>query len=93
MLIPCPFGDKKLSKLINEPIIAHVSRLNILTAFIWRKKLYRVLEIIGWWREPGKWWDNEGIRYYLRANAKNTSAGTYGLCKISDELLLHRVQE
>jgi hypothetical protein len=56
-----------------------------------RSRLYQVLEIIGWWREPGKWWDNEGIRYYLRVNARNTSIGTYELCSIGDEWLLHRV--
>ena len=78
-----------MSKLINEPIITHESRPNVLTAFIWRKRLYRVLEIVGWWREPGKWWDNEGITYYLRLNAKNTSTGTYELCNTGDLWLLH----
>ena len=86
-----PFGVIIMSRLINEPILIHQSKPNAVTAFIWRKRLYRVLEIIGWWREPGKWWDNEPIRYYLRVNAKNTSIGTYELCRIGDAWLLDKV--
>ena len=80
-----------MSKLINEPIITHQSRPNVLTAFIWRKRLYRVNEISSWWREPGNWWENEGIRLFLRVDAKNTSVGTYELCKIDNEWLLHKI--
>ncbi|GAI61456.1 unnamed protein product, partial [marine sediment metagenome] len=29
----------------------------MITAFIWRKRLYRVFEVIGWWREPSEWWN------------------------------------
>ena len=40
-----------MSKLINEPIVAHESKLDIVAAFIWRKRVYRVLEIISRWHE------------------------------------------
>jgi hypothetical protein len=80
-----------MSRLINEPIITHQSRPNVVTAFIWRRRLYRVLAIIGWWREPAKWWDNELIKFYIRVNARNTSTGTYELYKRGEEWFLHRV--
>ena len=77
-------------KMINEPIIIHQDKPNVVSAFIWRKWLYRVLEIIGWWREPGKWWDNKPVRYYTRVNARNASTGTYEFCETSDGWPLHR---
>ena len=80
-----------MSKLIDEPIMVKRSRPNTLAAFIWRRRLYRVIEILGWWHEPARWWDNEAVRLCIRVNAKNTSTGTYELCRISYKWFLHRV--
>ena len=80
-----------MSKLINESIIVHESKSDNVIAFIWRKRVYRVQEVLNKWREPGKWWDNEPIQHYFRVNAQNTGSGIYELCRIEDKCLLHRI--
>jgi len=80
-----------MSKLINEPIVTHESGPDIVSAFIWRKRVYRVQEILSRWHEPGKWWDNEPVRHYYRVSAENTSSGVYELCNIDGKWFLHRV--
>jgi hypothetical protein len=44
-----------MSNLIGEPVTVHENKDTLPDAFIWRKRLYRVEEIIGWWREPAEW--------------------------------------
>ena len=80
-----------MSKLIGEPIKVHRDKDSTVTAFIWRKRLYRVLEVIGWWREPSDWWNDETIRLFVRVNAKNSSTGSYELYKLGEEWFLSRV--
>ena len=80
-----------MSKLIGEPIKVHQDKDSTVTAFIWRKRLYRVLEVIGWWREPSDWWNDETIRLFVRVNAKNSSTGSYELYKLGEEWFLSRV--
>jgi hypothetical protein len=80
-----------MSKLIGEPIKAHQNKDSMITAFIWRKRLYRVLEVIGWWREPSDWWNGKGIRLFIRVNAENSSIGTYELYKLGEGWFLYRV--
>jgi len=80
-----------VSKLIGEPIKVHQNKDSTITAFIWRKRFYRVLEVICWWREPSEWWNGKVIRLFVRVNAKNASIGTYELNKLGKEWFLHRV--
>ena len=80
-----------MSKLINEPIKVHQDNNSIITAFIWRKRLYRVLEVIDQWKEPAEWWNGEEMRSFFRVNAKNSSTGVYELCQIDKEWFLSRV--
>jgi len=80
-----------VSKLIGEPIKVYQNKDSTITAFVWRKRFYRVLEVIGWWREPSEWWNGRAIRLFIRVNAKNASIGTYELCKLGKEWFLHRV--
>ena len=80
-----------MSKLIGETIKVHQDKDSMITAFIWRKRLYRVLEVIGWWREPSDWWNDETIRLFVRVNAKNSSTGSYELYKLGEEWFLSRV--
>ena len=80
-----------MSKLIGEPIKVHENKDSIMTAFIWRKRLYRVLEVIGWWREPSEWWNGKATRFFVRVNARNSSIGTYELCRLGKEWFLSRV--
>ena len=80
-----------MSKLIGETIKVHQDKDSMITAFIWRKRLYRVLEVIGWWREPSDWRNDETIRLFVRVNAKNSSTGSYELCKLGEEWFLSRI--
>jgi len=80
-----------MSKLIGEPVKAHTNQDSIPTAFIWRKRLYRVVEVLGWWRESAEWWNGKAMRFFVRVNAKNSSVGTYELYQLGKEWFLHRV--
>ncbi|MFC1998753.1 DUF6504 family protein [Chloroflexota bacterium] len=80
-----------MTKLINEPITIHQNKGSNPTAFVWRKRLYRVIEVFDWWREPVEWWDGRSIPLFVRVNAKNASTGTYELCKTDDNWLLSRI--
>ena len=80
-----------MSKLIGEPLKVHKDKDSMITAFIWRKRLYRVVEVIGWWREPSEWWHGKAMRLFVRVIAKHSSTGTYELYKLGEEWFLHRV--
>ena len=80
-----------MSKLIGEPVKVHRKENSAITAFIWRKRFYRVNEVIGWWREPADWWNGKTVRFFVRVNATNSSTGTYELYKLGDAWFLSRV--
>ncbi|MFC1874166.1 DUF6504 family protein [Chloroflexota bacterium] len=80
-----------MSKLIGEPVKVHQNKDSMITAFIWRKRLYRVLEILGWWREPDDWWNGKDMRFFVRVNARNSSTGTYELYRLGKAWFLSRV--
>lgn len=88
--IPFPSGADAMSKLIGEPIKVHKIEGSA-TAFIWRKRLYRVNEVIGWWREPSDWWNGKAIRLFVRVNATNSSTGTYELYQLGESWFLSKV--
>ena len=80
-----------MAKLIGEPIKVHTGKDSMLTAFIWRKRLYRVVEVLSWWREPSEWWNGKAMRFFVRVNAKNSSTGTYELYQLGASWFIHRV--
>ena len=80
-----------MSKLIGEPVKVHENKESLIDAFIWRRRLYKVLEVIGTWREPSKWWNGEAIPLFVRVNAKNSSISSYELCKLRDKWFLIRI--
>jgi hypothetical protein len=80
-----------MSKLIGEPIKVHRKDDSTITAFIWRKRLYRVVEVINWWREPADWWNGKAMRFFVRVNAKNSTTGTYELYRLGESWFLSRV--
>ncbi|MFC1906368.1 DUF6504 family protein [Chloroflexota bacterium] len=80
-----------MSKLIGEPIKVHQGKDAIITAFIWRKRLYKVLEVVGWWREPSEWWNGKAMRFFVLVNAQNSSIGTYELYQLGKEWFLSKV--
>jgi len=58
-----------MSKLIGESVKVCRKDGSSIAAFIWRKRLYRVDGVIGWWREPSEWWNGEAIRLFVRVGA------------------------
>ena len=80
-----------MSKLIGEPVKVHRAKDSLISAFIWRKLLYRVEEVISWWREPSEWWNGQAMRFFVRVIARNSSLGTYELYKLGEEWFLYRV--
>ena len=80
-----------MSKFINEPITVHTEN-NTPAAFIWRRRNYRVIEVISRWWEPAQWWDGEDARLLVRLLAINrTTVGIYELAKHDTNWFLHRV--
>ena len=78
-------------KLIGEPVKVHPKESSLITAFIWRKRLYRVVEVINWWREPVDWWNGNTMRFFIRVVATNSSTGAYELYRMGDSWFLSRV--
>jgi hypothetical protein len=80
-----------MSKLIGEPVKVHEGKDALPDAFVWRKRLYRVDEVVGWWREPSEWWNGQETRFFIRVNATNSSSGTYELYRLGESWFLSRV--
>jgi len=80
-----------MTRLIDEPIIVHINRDAVPAAFIWRRRLYRITEVLSWWRVPGAWWNGESIRLFLRVTAVHRTAGNYELRSNDGEWYLHVV--
>ena len=80
-----------MAKLIGEPIRTHAGKDSLPIAFIWRKRLYRVVEVLNWWREPADWWDEKQVRFFVRVNARNSTEGTYEICQFGDSWFLQRI--
>jgi hypothetical protein len=80
-----------MSKLIGEPVQVHENKDALPDAFVWRRRLYRVNEVISWWREPADWWDGGEMRFFIRVNATNPSSGTYELYRLGESWFLSRV--
>ena len=91
MVALSPFGVDIMAKLIGEPVRVHISKDSMLSAFIWRKRLYRVVEVLSWWREPAEWWNGKAMRFFVRVNAQNSSVGTYELYRLGKGWFLSRV--
>jgi len=91
MIFPFPLWVNDMTKLIGEPVRVHQNKDSMITAFIWRKRLYRVLEVLAWWREPSAWWQGKAIPLFIRVNAQNSSIGTYELYKFGKQWFLSRV--
>ena len=80
-----------MSKLIGEPIKVHQNKDSMIIAFVWRKRLYNVTEVLNWWREPAEWWNSKTMRFFVRVSARNSSIGIYELYKLGVQWFLSRV--
>ena len=80
-----------MSKLVGEPVKTHTDNDSMPTAFIWRRRLYRVMEVHNWWWEPSEWWNGKAARFFVRVNARNSSEGVYELYRLGEQWFLYRV--
>ena len=80
-----------VSRIINEPVVVHLDTGTKVTAFIWRRRLYRVKGILSWWREPSQWWQEKPVRLLVRVTAANRNDGIYELCRMGADWSLHRI--
>ncbi|MFC1952356.1 DUF6504 family protein [Chloroflexota bacterium] len=81
-----------MSKLIGEPVKVHIKeKESIMTAFIWRKKLYHVNQVLSWWREPDEWWYGKSIRFFVRVEATGSDTGAYELYRLGKQWFLSRI--
>ncbi len=80
-----------MSKTINEPIRVYVNKDSKPAAFIWRRRLYHVLEITASWWEVADWWDGKPECLMLRVFATKNVTGTYELCNNGSQWFLYRL--
>ena len=80
-----------MSKILGAPVQVHEHKATLPDAFIWRQRLYRVEEIIGWWREPAEWWYEKAVRFFIRVVARNAGTGAYELSRLGESWFLERV--
>jgi hypothetical protein len=80
-----------MCKLINESVTVYQPDGSPPKAFIWRKRLYRISEIIGNYREPACWWQGEPLTQSIRVVAFNQSESVFELIKINQGWQLTRV--
>ena len=80
-----------MGKLVQETIETHVGKDSVPDAFIWRKRLYRVVEVLSRWHEPVDWWNDSSPHFFIRVNARNITEGTYELCQAGNNWFLHKV--
>lgn len=80
-----------MPRVINEPITVYVSGSSVLSAFIWRRRLYRVVSLLCCWREPAEWWNREPVRFVFRISARRGVTGIYELARLGADWFMHRV--
>jgi len=80
-----------MSKLIGELVRPHIDQDSKLSAFIWRKRPYEVVEILSHWWEPSEWWNGKAMRFFVRVKARKSSEGIYELYRLEDNWFLYKV--
>ena len=80
-----------MARIILEPVDVHTNTESRVTAFIWRRRLYKVLGTLSWWREPSEWWNGRPVSFTLRVTAANDSPGIYELRKTGNRWFLYRL--
>ena len=80
-----------MPRVINEPIDVYINRSSMLSAFIWRKRIYRVIGVLCWWREPAEWWNLEPVRFVFRITACRGVTGIYELARLGADWFIQRI--
>ena len=92
IISPAPVkGGGKVPRVVDEPISVYINKKSVLSAFIWRKRFYRVSGVLCWWREPSAWWNQEPVRLLIRITARRSVTGIYELCRKGADWFMHRV--
>lgn len=76
-------------RLYLEPITLGIVK-NRLREIRWRKRVFRVSEILERWVSQSKWWADEERRFYLRVL---TSAGVLEIYRCGERWVLSRIME
>ena len=81
-----------MSRYIGETVTTNESG-GLPRGFTWRRRFYRVNELLDQWREAGGWWSQQPERRHFRviAASATTGSGIYELCRVSNNWLLNRV--
>jgi hypothetical protein len=85
------YSTGTMAKLFNERITVHLNEHKKLDAFVWRRRVYKVEEVLSWWREPSAWWDGEPIRLFARIIARNSHEGIYEIYRAGSNWFLDRL--
>jgi hypothetical protein len=80
-----------VSRLIDEPITVHIKESDCPAAFIWRRRLYRVMSVLCCWREPAAWWRSQPVSLVFRISARRGVTGIYELARRGADWFLHRI--
>ena len=86
-----PWCGFKMCKIINEPVTVYEPNGSLPKAFIWRKRLYRISQIIGNYREPSRWWQGEPLTQLIRVIASSRSESTFELMRVGNGWQITRV--
>ena len=83
-----------MTKSVEEPIVVRaMAGDRYPSAFTWRERSFRVVEVGGTWRLVGRWWEGDGERHFVRVV---TDAGKcFDLCryKSTGQWHVHKVYD
>jgi hypothetical protein len=91
VLLHASSGKKAMAGLVNEPVEVELRDGHVPTAFTWRGKRHRILEVVGWWRQPSAWWEGKKVRLFVRVRAFHRRERIVELCKAGDRWVLRTV--
>ncbi|GAJ08927.1 unnamed protein product [marine sediment metagenome] len=78
-------------------ILKNLRGLEPLKQLFWSElnyqRVYKVTEVLSWWREPAEWWNGKSVRLCFRVDAKNTSIGTIEISRLGESWFLDRVYD
>ena len=78
-------------KFVGEPVKAQQNKDSMITSFVWRRRLYEVIEVINWWRDPSEWCNGRAMRLFVRVIARNSNTGTFEIYQLGQQWFLSRV--
>ena len=71
-----------MSRLVNEPIVVYAPAGSLPKAFIWRKQLYHISDIIGNYRNPTRWWEGGPLTHLIRVIASSQGESIFEIMRV-----------